>query len=52
MIRIDEHLQAIEKAKADLQKAKSPMRRRDLKKHIYRMQRQLILCRQNMEKAV
>lgn len=32
----------IEKAKRDLEKAKSPMRRRDLKKYLNRLQNELL----------
>lgn len=52
MIRVSEHLQKIEKAKRDLALAKSPARQRDLKKHLYRLQKQMIMCEQYMEKAL
>lgn len=51
MIRVSEHLQKIEKAKQDLEKATSPMRKRDLKKYIYRLQKQQLMCEQYMERA-
>ena len=52
MIRINEHLEKIEKAKQDLKKATSPMRKRDLKKYIYRMERQTKMCAKYMERAI
>ena len=51
MVRLNEHEQKLAKAEADLKKAKSPMRKRDLQKYIRRLKYEMRIAKHYLDET-